>query len=80
MGVQIRCNTFRRQPLCPLNYWGMKPGGPPHGPPPWDRFPYYGDISASVKETLPVLFCARLIRGDNVTYSTGVEYAVAPCD
>ena len=76
MGVQIRCNTFRRQPLCPLSYWGMKPGGPP----PWDRFPYYGDISASVKETLPVLFCARLICGDNVTYSTGVEYAVALCD
>ena len=25
MGVQIRCNTFRRQPLCPLSYWGMKP-------------------------------------------------------
>ncbi len=24
MRVQIRCNTFRRQPLCPLSYWGKE--------------------------------------------------------
>ena len=23
MGAQIRCNTFRRQPLYPLSYWGL---------------------------------------------------------
>ena len=26
MGVQIRCNTFRRQPLYPLSYWDVKMG------------------------------------------------------
>jgi len=26
MGVQIRCNTFRRQPLYPLSYWDGRMG------------------------------------------------------
>jgi len=26
MGVQIRCNTFRRQPLYPLSYWDVRLG------------------------------------------------------